>query len=189
MKIMTTIKKFKTSIILGAIIIVAAGFMFKPSGFAVGSKAPELAYKSPNGKIMKLSSLKGKVVLIDFWASWCGPCRRENPAIVRAYNKYKDKKFVNGKGFTVFSYSLDKDANRWKTAIERDQLTWPYHVSDLKGWASEGSTLYGINSIPMNYLIDGKGTIIAKNLRGATLDQALEKHLKSGIKETPKFGH
>ncbi|PCI96766.1 MAG: alkyl hydroperoxide reductase [Flavobacteriales bacterium] len=175
---MNTIKKFKGSIVLAAIILITAGFIFKPAGFAVGSKAPELAFKNPEGKIMKLSSLKGKVVLIDFWASWCGPCRRENPAVVRAYEKYKDKKFVNGKGFTVFSYSLDKDVNKWKAAILKDNLTWKYHVSDLKGWTSEGSKLYGVSSIPTSYLIDGKGNILAKNLRGAALDAELEKHLK-----------
>ena len=178
-KTMKTIKKFKASILLGIIITVTAGFMLKPAGFGIGTKAPELAFNNPEGEEMKLSSLKGKVVLIDFWASWCGPCRRENPAVVNAYNHYKDKKFVNGKGFTVFSYSLDKNADKWKAAILKDGLTWEYHVSDLKGWASEGSKLYGINSIPTNYLIDGKGNILAKNLRGKALEAELEKHLKN----------
>ncbi|MDB4534813.1 TlpA family protein disulfide reductase, partial [Vicingaceae bacterium] len=152
---MKTIKKFKVSFILAAIIIVSAGFILKPAGFGIGEKAPELAFNNPQRELLELSSLKGKVVLIDFWASWCGPCRRENPAVVRAYEKYKNKKFVNGKGFTIFSYSLDKDATKWKAAILKDNLTWEYHVSDLKGWQSEGARAYGINSIPTNYLIDG----------------------------------
>ncbi len=176
---METIKKFKASIILGLIIIVTAGFMIKaPAGIAIGTKAPELAYNNPNGEVMKLSDLKGKVVLIDFWASWCRPCRHENPVVVAAYEKYKDAKFTNGKGFTVFSYSLDKNPAAWKNAIAQDKLTWPYHVSDLKGWTSEGSQKYGVSSIPTNYLIDGKGNILAKNLRGAALDAAIAKYVK-----------
>jgi len=176
---METIKKFKTSIILGLIIIVTAGFMLKlGSSPAVGTKAPELAYKNPEGKVMKLSDLKGKLVLVDFWASWCRPCRIENPHVVKAYEKFKDKKFTNGKGFTVYSYSLDKNPTAWKAAITQDKLTWEYHVSDLKGWNSEGSLKYGVASIPSNFLIDGKGNILAKNLRGAALEEAITKYVK-----------
>jgi thiol-disulfide isomerase/thioredoxin len=144
------------------------------TGLNIGDKAPDLAFPGPDGKILKLSDLRGQVVLIDFWASWCGPCRRENPNVVDAYKKYQGKKFKNGKGFTIYGVSLDRDKERWKQAILADGLEWPYHVSDLKHWQSEAAAIYRVNSIPSNYLIDGDGIIIDKNLRGTNLHVTLE---------------
>ena len=148
-------------------------------GLAVGNIAPELKFSNPEGKEIKLSSLRGKMVLIDFWASWCGPCRMENPAVVKAYNKYKDAKFKNAKGFDVYSVSLDKNKESWLKAIKQDKLVWKSHVSDLKFWNSEAATLYGVESIPTNWLIDGNGIIVAKNLRGQNLHLAIDQYVSS----------
>jgi thiol-disulfide isomerase/thioredoxin len=134
--------------------------------------APEIALANPSGNIMKLSDLKGKVVLIDFWASWCGPCRAENPNVVKMYQKFKNK------GFTVFSVSLDEDASKWKEAIAKDHLEWEYHVSDLKGWKSSVVSTFGIEGIPYTVLINKEGKIIGKNLRGEKLEETLNELLK-----------
>ncbi len=134
---------------------------------AVGQVAPEIELPNPDGQVIKLSSLRGKFVLIDFWAKWCGPCRRENPNVVMAYNKFKDK------GFEVFGVSLDRNKEDWVQAIAEDGLTWT-HVSDLKYFESKAATDYNISAIPFSILVDKEGKIIAKNLRGAALDKKLE---------------
>ncbi len=169
---------------------VEAKQMQKNAGpIQVGMPAPDIKLPSPSGKEYALSDLKGKVVLLDFWASWCGPCRRENPNVVKVYNKYKDK------GFTVFSVSLDgvdarsrarygnmsddeilaSSRKRWEDAIKQDNLSWPYHVSDLKKWGSAPAALYGVRSIPRAFLIDKDGKIVSTSVRGA---EQLERELK-----------
>lgn len=137
-----------------------------------GATAPEIKLQAPDGNMVSLSSFRGKYVLIDFWASWCGPCRQENPNVVKAYQAFKDK------NFTILGVSLDEDKDKWLEAIKKDNLTWT-HISDLKGWQSVAARDYNVNGIPANFLVDPNGVIIASNLRGPELTAKLEQILNA----------
>jgi peroxiredoxin len=137
----------------------------------IGGKAPNFTLPTPNNAPITLASFNGKYVLVDFWASWCAPCRQENPNVVKAFNQFKNK------NFTILGVSLDEDVAAWQQAIMKDNLTWQ-HVSDLKGWNSEVAALYGVKGIPANFLLDTEGKIIAKDLRGADLLQKLSEVLR-----------
>lgn len=141
------------------------------SRLAIGNDAPDIVMNTPTGEVLSLSSLRGKIVLIDFWASWCKPCRMENPNVVKLYAKYKDK------GFEILGVSLDKEKEAWVQAIKDDNLTWK-HVSDLSFWNSAVVKLYNIKGVPYTVLVDKEGKIIAKGLRGQELEQKLEEIFK-----------
>lgn len=150
-----------------------------PVGLNLGNTAPEIKMLGVSGLPIALSSLRGKIVYIDFWASWCGPCRAENPQLVTVYKNYNQKSFVSGEGFEIFSVSLDGNLTAWKKAIESDGLLWNNHVSDLQGWNNVAALKYGVSSIPVGLLLNGDGIIIRKNIRPSDLDKILSKLIKN----------
>jgi peroxiredoxin len=145
-------------------------------GLEIGDIAPEISLPSPEGKIIALSSLKNKVVLIDFWGTWCAPCVKEQPELAILYKKYKTRNFTNGKGFEIYGVSLDAKKENWENGIKSQNINW-IQVSDLKFWRSPVAKTYNIQELPFNLLLDGRGVILAKNLHGAELEKSISKFL------------
>jgi thiol-disulfide isomerase/thioredoxin len=143
-----------------------------------GNYVTDLSYPGADGNPISISLLKGNIVLIDFWASWCGPCRYQNPELVKLYQDFHQVKFKDADGFAIYSISLDMNREAWLHAITQDGLVWPHHVSDLKGWNSDAAARFGVRSIPASILIDEKGKIIGKNLTPSEIREHLEKRIK-----------
>ena len=147
-------------------------------GVREGDNAPEISFTGPSGDTFSLSKLKGNLVLVDFWASWCRPCREENPKIVKLYQKYKEREFDKSARFVIFSVSLDREKDKWIRAIHDDNLSWPYHICDFSGWKSPIARIYGVESIPTTYLLDEKGEVIGTDLSPKQIEFLLKGRLK-----------
>lgn len=173
-------KKILSICLLGVFTVFSASAQYQNTTIKVGQKAPELAYPSPEGKTISLQDInKGRYVLLDFWASWCGPCRLASPSVVKMYQEYKDKKFKDApKGFTIVSVSLDRNKDAWVKAIKDDKLSWPYQMSDLKSWQSEAAEKYGVRYIPQAFLIGPDGNVIGAYNSPEAAKEELKKFVK-----------
>jgi thiol-disulfide isomerase/thioredoxin len=163
----------KKLLLLVIVLVITSTLVFsQSSSLKIGETAPEIRLPTPDGNTIALSSLRGKVVLIDFWASWCPPCVKEQPVLSELYAEYKNANFKNGNGFEIYAVSLDNKKENWERIINKFNTEW-IQVSDLKFWLSPVAGTYNLQDVPSNFLIDGKGKIIAKNLHGDELDQFL----------------
>lgn len=169
----------KKLVFIIAVLIFSGGIstvFAQSSGLEIGDKAPEIRMSAPNGDIIALSSLKGKVVLIDFWGTWCAPCVKEQPELAKLYKKYKNANFTKGKGFEIYGVSLDSKKQMWENVINKMKINW-IQVSDLKFWRSPVAKTYNIQALPFNVLLDGNGNILAKNLHGVELEKGIARFL------------